>query len=141
MKNLLLIIICSSNFLYSQIYTEKYISEATDVSLNWLRDLNYNKYGKAYSLFSNKVKINSDSIETCSAFKGLMKEFGSLNSRKITSQKFENEIKGIGSGFFVFVEFVSVYEKKLVSESIILQQDDNLKWRILRYDFAETNRK
>ena len=47
----------------------------------------------------------------------------------------------IGSGFFVFVEFASVYEKKLVSESIILQQDDNLKWKILRYDFAETNRK
>jgi len=141
MKNLLLIIIFSCNFLYSQIYTEKYISEATDVSLNWLRDLNYNKYGKAYSLFSNKVKSNSDSIVTCNAFRSLMNEFGSLNSRKITSQKFKNEIKGIGSGFFVFIEFTSVYEKKLVSESIILQQDDNLKWKILRYDFAETNRK
>ena len=66
MKNLLLIIICSSNFLYSQIYTEKYISEATDVSLNWLGDLNYNKYFDKGVISGSTQDFNSFNTERLS---------------------------------------------------------------------------
>ena len=73
----------------------------------------------------------------------MKREFGKLKKRTITNAQFVTEIEDQESGnkisgFFVFLEYASEYEniKKLI-ETILLQQDDKTKWKILdwRYHF------
>ena len=62
-----------------------------------------------------------------------------LVSRKkiLSSSKFENTIDGLGDGFYVFLEFKSLYQNiNLCDEYVLLGQNDKLKWKILRYDFS-----
>ena len=66
-----------------------------------------------------------------------MIEFGKFKSRELSSSKFENTIDGLGDGFYVFLEFKSLYQNiNLCDEYVLLGQNDKLKWKILRYDFS-----
>ena len=69
-----------------------------------------------------------------------MGEFGTLNSRKLDTTFFQSNIEELGDGFYVFIEYTSFYKKiDLCQEYIIVGQNDNLKWKILRYDFSYAN--
>ena len=60
--------------IFSQIFTDKYIKEANDVSNEWLFNLNNKNYAQAYSEYHEKVKYNSDSISSfgiAATFKGI----------------------------------------------------------------------
>jgi len=45
--------------IFSQIFTDKYIKEANEVSNEWLFNLNNKNYAQAYSEYHEKVKYNS----------------------------------------------------------------------------------
>ena len=122
---------------YGQIFKDKYIKDATNVAEIWLNNINTSKYDLAYSQYSKEVKENSDSIQWLKAITQLMNEFGELESRKIVSAKFESNIEELGDGFYVFIEYMSIYKKvNECNEYLILGQNDKIKWKILRYDFS-----
>jgi hypothetical protein len=122
---------------YGQIFKDKYIKDATNVAEIWLNNINTSKYNLAYSQYSKEVKENSDSIQWLKAITQLTNEFGELKSRKIVSAKFESNIEGLGDGFYVFIEYMSIYKKvNECNEYLILGQNDKIKWKILRYDFS-----
>jgi len=126
--------------IFSQIFTDKYIKEANQISSEWLFNLNNKNYAQAYSDYHEKVKYNSDSINSCKAFTQLMNEFGMIKSRTLDTIFFKNNIEGLGDGFYVFIEYTSIYKKiGFCEEYIIVGQNDNLKWKILRYDFSYIN--
>ena len=123
--------------LNGQIFKEKYIKDATKVANVWLEKINNKNFSEAYDQYSEKVKANSDSTYWLKAINQLMIEFGGLKSRELSSSKFENTIEGLGDGFYVFLEFKSLYKNiNLCDEYVLLGQNDNLKWKILRYDFS-----
>jgi hypothetical protein len=69
-----------------------------------------------------------------------MNEFGKFKNREIIESRFESNIENLGDGFYVFIEYKSIYQNiQECSEYLILGQDDNLKWKILRYDFSYLN--
>ena len=122
---------------YGQIFKDKYIKDATNVAEIWLNNINTSKYDLAYSQYSKEVKENSDSIQWLKAITQLMNEFGELESRKIVSAKFKSNIEELGDGFYVFIEYMSIYKKvNECNEYLILSQNDKIKWKILRYDFS-----
>ena len=123
--------------LNGQIFKDKYIKDATKVANIWLEQINNNNYSEAYNQYSEKVKENSDSTYWLKAIDQLMIEFGIFESRKISSSKFENNVEGLGDGFYVFLEYESIYKNiKQCDEYILLGQNDKFKWKILRYDFS-----
>tara|TARA_Y100000385_G_scaffold189902_1_gene196239 strand:+ start:345 stop:815 length:471 start_codon:yes stop_codon:yes gene_type:complete len=125
------------NSISGQIFKEKYVKDATKVANIWLDKINNKNFSEAYDQYSEKVKVNSDSTYWLKAINQLMIEFGGLKSRELSSSKFENTIEGLGDGFYVFLEFKSLYENiSLCDEYVLLGQNDNLKWKILRYDFS-----
>jgi|TARA_B110000263_G_scaffold38231_1_gene29835 hypothetical protein len=122
---------------YSQIFKDKYIMDATKVAEIWMNNINSSKYAIAYNQYSDQVKENSDSIYWSKAITQLMDEFGEIVSREIISSEFKSNIENLGDGFYVFIEYKSVYKKiNECSEYLLLGQDDNIKWKILRYDFS-----
>ena len=139
MKKIILLSLLSL-FVHSvnaQIFKEKYIKDATKVANIWLEKINNKNYSEAYNQYSEKVKANSDSTYWLKAIDQLMIEFGKFKSRKLSSSKFENTIDGLGDGFYVFLEFKSLYQNiNLCDEYVLLGQNDKLKWKILRYDFS-----
>ena len=125
------------NSISGQIFKEKYVKDATKVANIWLDKINNKNFSEAYDQYSEKVKVNSDSTYWLKAINQLMIEFGGLKSRELSSSKFENTIEGLGDGFYVFLEFKSLYKNiNLCDEYVLLGQNDNLKWKILRYDFS-----
>tara|TARA_B100000767_G_C19672967_1_gene496077 strand:+ start:70 stop:531 length:462 start_codon:yes stop_codon:yes gene_type:complete len=136
----LLLFLFLPQLLFSQIFKEKYITEANEFCTNWLSNLNNKNYSEAYNGFHEKVKLNSDSLSSCNAFAQLMEEFGALKSRKIDTTFFQSNIEELGDGFYVFIKYSSYYKKiDLCEEYIIVGQNDQLKWKILRYDFSHKN--
>ena len=137
-KQLVFILMIILNFSsYGQIFKDKYIKDATNVAEIWLNNINTSKYDLAYSQYSKEVKENSDSIQWLKAIAQLMNEFGELESRKIVSAKFKSNIEELGDGFYVFIEYMSIYKKvNECNEYLILGQNDKIKWKILRYDFS-----
>ena len=134
---LLLLLFLFVHNLNGQIFKDKYIKDATKVANIWLEQINNNKYSEAYNQYSEKVKENSDSTYWLKAIDQLMIEFGIFESRKISSSKFENTVEGLGDGFYVFLEYESIYKNiKRCDEYILLGQNDKFKWKILRYDFS-----
>jgi hypothetical protein len=134
---LLSLLLLFINIVNGQIFKEKYIKDATKVANVWLEKINNKNFSEAYDQYSEKVKANSDSTYWLKAINQLMIEFGGLKSRELSSSKFENTIEGLGDGFYVFLEFKSLYKNiNLCDEYVLLGQNDNLKWKILRYDFS-----
>ena len=139
-KTFLLILLFFPQLLFSQIFKEKYIQEANQFSIEWLANLNDKKFGDVYYGFHEKVKLNSDSLSSCNAFAQMIEEFGALKSRKLDTTFFQSNIEELGDGFYVFIEYSSFYKKiDLCEEYIIVGQNDQLKWKILRYDFSYKN--
>ena len=131
---LLLLLSCTIN---AQIFKDKYIKDAEKVANTWLDNINSNKYGEAYSNYSNEVKENSDSTYWLQAIDQLMKEFGPFEKREVISKEFKSNIENLGDGFYVFIEYKSNYKNiKECNEYILVGQNDKIKWKILRYDFS-----
>ena len=125
---------------YSQIFKDQYIKQAIKTGEIWMQNITSEKYDLAYTLYSEKVKENSDSIHWSKAISQLMNEFGKFKNREIIESRFESNIENLGDGFYVFIEYKSIYQNiQECSEYLILGQDDNLKWKILRYDFSYLN--
>ena len=125
------------NSISGQIFKEKYVKDATKVANIWFDKINNKNFSEAYDQYSEKVKANADSTYWLKAINQLMIEFGGLKSRELSSSKFENTIEGLGDGFYVFLEFKSLYQNiDLCDEYVLLGQNDKLKWKILRYDFS-----
>ena len=132
-----LILISTSSKIQGQIFKEKYINDATKVANTWLNNINSKEYSIAYSNYSAEVKENSDSTYWLKAIDQLMKEFGPFIEREIISKEFKNNIENLGDGFYVFIEYKSIYKNiNECNEYILLGQNDKIKWKILRYDFS-----
>ena len=125
---------------YSQIFKDQYIKQATKTGEIWMQNITSEKYDLAYTLYSEKVKENSDSIHWSKAISQLMNVFGKFKNREIIESRFESNIENLGDGFYVFIEYKSIYQNiQECSEYLILGQDDNLKWKKQRYDFSYLN--
>ena len=132
-----LLLISTSNKIQGQIFKDKYINDATKVANTWLNNINSKEYSIAYSNYSTEVKENSDSTYWLQAIDQLMKEFGPFIEREIISKEFKNNIENLGDGFYVFIEYKSIYKNiNKCNEYILLGQNDKIKWKILRYDFS-----
>ena len=134
---LLSLLFLCMNSISGPIFKEKYVKDATKVGNIWLDNINNKNFSEAYDQYSEKVKVNSDSTYWLKAINQLMIEFGKFKTRELSSSKFENTIDGLGDGFYVFLEFKSLYQNiNLCDEYVLLGQNDKLKWKILRYDFS-----
>ncbi|MEE2953881.1 MAG: DUF4019 domain-containing protein [Bacteroidota bacterium] len=130
-----------STIAYSQKKTETYIKEARKVAKSWLADVNNEKFANAYSLLHQESipKKNNDSIMWCKYMILEQVEFGEFKKRNITNAQFVPEIQDQESGnkisgFFVFLEYTTEYQNiKTITETILLQQNDQTKWEILNY--------
>ncbi len=126
---------------YSQKKTETYIKEASKIAKSWLEDINNNKFSNAYSMLHQESipKKNNDSIMWCKYMNLEQEEFGGFKKRNITNAQFVSEIQDQESGnkisgFFVFLEYTAEYKNlKEITETVLLQQDDQAKWKILNY--------
>ena len=135
-KVLLLIIILNTyNNCFGQKYTDKYIKDATIIANKWLDDMDNFRFDLTYSMMDNQVKEMTDSLAWHGYFNDLVKEFGKKkHNRKILSQEFLNNFKGIGDGFFVEIKYRAFFEKtKNFEETILLKQNDQSDWKIIGY--------
>ena len=92
---------------YSQIFKDQYIKQATKTGEIWMQNITSEKYDLAYTLYSEKVKENSDSIHWSAAISQLMNEFGKFKNREIIESRFESNIENLGDGFYVVIEYKS----------------------------------
>ena len=137
-KNIILLFFCCiSYFASSQIYTEIYIRDASNIAQIWLDDLNNKQYNKCWELHSNDAKLANGSIEIWQAFiEDVMGEFGELKSRNVIDQYFLSSIEGREDGFYVFVEYECSYTlTKDHRELVILKQNDKAKWEIDSWEY------
>ena len=135
MKNFFLIILILYNLSISgQIHTDKYMEDANTVAIEWLHNINNGEYKIAYQLLTSKAKNQFEEEIWITLIKDLMKDFGDLNSRKVTEIYFQNEVEGLEDGFYVFINYECDYERTQEhTESIVLKQNDQTKWEISDY--------
>ena len=141
-KIIISILLFNINITTAQKYTEKYLKEARKVSEIWLNDVNNNNFSTAYSNLHNESipKINNDSLMWCKMMFIDQKEFGKFISRKLKNIEFTSRLENFEtgqykSGFFVFIEYITKYINidNIITELIVLQQNDYRKWKILSY--------
>ena len=139
MKKLFLTIIVTSLFssLYGQIYIDKYINDAKEISIKWLNDLNHRNLKNCWDMHSEEAKKVNGSFKSWSKYLNeLMQEFGYLKNRDVTNAYFRSSIEGKEDGFYVFVEYSCDYElTENHREVVVLKQNDQAKWRIDAWEY------
>ena len=117
-------------------YTDKYIKDASKVALNWLNNINNNHYGSAYHLLTNQHKTRIKEKTWASLIDEFMKELGLFQSRVAINKYFTSEIEGKESGFYVFIEYKSAYERtKYFTDFLLLKQNDESEWEIDEWNY------
>jgi len=142
MKHLIILFIglFSFNNLSAQRYTTKYITDANKVGLQWWNDINTGQYSTSYKYLSSELKKRFSEESWLNQISILMDEFGELEERSVSDTYFNSEIEGYESGFYVIVEYNVKYSKtKNHSESILLQQNDQLEWKIFDFNYEFQN--
>ena len=145
MKKLFLTIIVTSLFssLYGQIYTDKYINDAKEISIKWLNDLNHRNLKNCWEMHSEEAKEANGSFKSWSKYLNeLMQEFGDLKTRTIKDISFQSEVEGLEDGFYVFIEYDANYTKtKNHFEFLMLKQNYKAEWEVSDYwyDFMSTD--
>ena len=143
MKKLIitLIAVISIYLVSAQKYTDIYISDANNVGLSWLNNINHNQYENAYSLLSKEVKATVEKERWITLINELMLEFGNLESRTVTQRNFQSQVEGMEDGFYVFIEYSSQYENtKEHAEYLLLKQNDKAKWEIQVFEYMWQNK-
>lgn len=142
MKKLIIIIISLLSFsANAQKYTNTYINDATKVALNWIKDVNSKEFNNAFNLLSKEVKERYQKETWIALMSDLMLEFGEIQDRKIIKKEFQSELEGLEDGFYVFIEYQSVYKNTTDHiEYILLKQNDKLQWQILDYNYEFKNK-
>jgi len=143
MKKLIIMLIStiSMSSISAQKYTEQYIKDASKVAERWLSDINNKKYENAFQMLSNEVKVIYTQETWISLINELMPEFGEFESRKATEKKFKSEVEGMGDGFYVFLDYESIYTNTIThNEYILLKQNDKLIWKIVDYSYEFKNK-
>ena len=131
---ILLIGIISYSTISAQKYTDQYIRDANKVALNWLNDINHNRYEVAYSKLTTQLKERYEKTTWINLINELMVEFGDLNSRVIKDISFQSKVEGLEDGFYVFIEYTVDYKgTKNHSEFLMLKQNDKTDWKISDY--------
>ena len=70
-----------------------------------------------------------------------MIEFGDLESRIATKKKFESKLEGMEDGFYVLIDYKSIYKNTINHiEHILLKQNDKSKWEIVDYNYEFKNK-
>lgn len=143
MKKLIIMLI-SIISIYSasaQKYTDQYIKDASIVAESWLSNINNNQYDNAFKMLSNEVKVRYKQKTWINLINELMLEFGELESRKTTEKKFQSEVEGMEDGFYVLIEYTSIYTNTIDhNEHILLKQNDKIKWEIVDYNYEFKNK-
>ena len=143
MKKLIIMLI-SVISMYSasaQKYTDQYIKDASKVAESWLSDINEKQYENAFQMLSNEVKLRYKQEAWISLINELMLEFGGLESRKASENKFQSEVEGLEDGFYVLIDYTSSYTNTINhSEHILLKQNDKIKWEIVDYNYEFQNK-
>ena len=143
MKKLIIMLI-SIISIYSaraQKYTDQYIKDASIVAGSWLSNINNNQYDNAFKMLSNEVKVKYKQKTWINLINELMLEFGELESRKTTEKKFQSEVEGMEDGFYVLIEYTSIYTNTIDhNEHILLKQNDKIKWEIVDYNYEFKNK-
>lgn len=142
MKKLIIIIISLLSFsANAQKYTNTYINDATKVALNWIKDVNSKEFNNAFNLLSKEVKERYQKETWIALMSDLMLEFGEIQDRTIIKKEFQSELEGLEDGFYVFIEYQSVYKNTTDHiEYILLKQNDKLQWQILDYNYEFKNK-
>ena len=143
MKKLIIMLIStiSMSSISAQKYTEQYIKDASKVAERWLSDINNKKYENAFQMLSNEVKVIYTQESWISLINELMPEFGEFESRKATEKKFKSEVEGMGDGFYVFLDYASIYTNTIThNEYILLKQNDKKIWKIVDYSYEFKNK-
>tara|TARA_B110000459_G_C16418846_1_gene406522 strand:- start:170 stop:607 length:438 start_codon:yes stop_codon:yes gene_type:complete len=143
MKKLIIMLI-SVISMYSasaQKYTEQYIKDANTVAESWLDNINDKQYENAFQMLSNEIKVIYNQEIWISLIKELMIEFGDLESRIATKKKFESKLEGMDDGFYVLIDYKSIYKNTINHiEHILLKQNDKSKWEIVDYNYEFKNK-
>ena len=143
MKKLIIMLI-SVISMYSasaQKYTEQYIKDANTVAESWLDNINDKQYENAFQMLSNEIKVIYNQEIWISLIKELMIEFGDLESRIATKKKFESKLEGMEDGFYVLIDYKSIYKNTINHiEHILLKQNDKSKWEIVDYNYEFKNK-
>ena len=143
MKKLIIMLI-SVISMYSasaQKYTEQYIKDANTVAESWLDNINDKQYENAFQMLSYEIKVIYNQEIWISLIKELMIEFGDLESRIATKKKFESKLEGMDDGFYVLIDYKSIYKNTINHiEHILLKQNDKSKWEIVDYNYEFKNK-
>ena len=124
-----------------QRYTETYIKDANKVALNWLNNINNNRFSKGFEILDKEIKNRTDSVDWCLQVKELMTDFGRLNERIVISKEFTSQLEGLPDGFYVKVEYSSNYENTYDhTEVVLLRQSDQLEWKIIDFNYEYKNK-
>lgn len=142
---IILILIINISSISAQKYTDLYIEEANEIGLNWLNDINNNRYEKAYNLLAKEGKLKYQKETWIELISELMLEFGIISqsdrSRTVINKFFKSEIEGMEDGFYVFIEYKSNYlNTNEHIEYLLLKQNSKRKWEILDYSYEFTGK-
>ena len=121
---------------YGQKYTNNYIEEAKEASKEWWTQINNENYEAAYNGLAKKNQHQYTKEQWKTQMLSLIDEIGKLKSRNMTSTSFHSEIPSIEDGFYVIINYDVEYSKtQNHRESLLLQQNDQFKWKILSFDW------
>jgi len=139
-KILLFLLLLNCNLIFAQKYTERYIKDANKVAEQWLNNIDEKKYKDAYYMLSREVRNIYPEEYWIDFIKKLMLDFGVKKDRVIVEKSFKSEIEGLKDGFYVFIKYNTEYKNtKDHSETIVLKQNDNFKWKVFNYDYNFTD--
>ena len=141
----IIIILTSVISMYSasaQKYTNQYIKDASKVAENWLNDINNKQYENAFQLLSNDVKAIYQKEIWINQIIELIEETGRLERRHLPYEiYFQSDVEGMGSGFYVFINYHVDYENtENHLEHLLLKQNDKMKWEIVNYSYEFQNK-
>jgi len=143
MKKLIVMLI-SVISMYSagaQKYTDQYIKDASQVAESWLSDINEKQYENAFQMLSSEAKAIYNQETWVSLINELMLEFGGLENRKATEKRFQSKVEGMEDGFYVFIDYTSIYKNTINhNEYILLKQNDKKKWEVVDYNYEFENK-
>lgn len=133
---ILLISVISMYSVSAQKYTDQYIKDASNVSKNWLNNINNKQYKNAFQILSSEVRAIYEEKVWIGLIDELMLEFGGLESRIATNKRFKSEVEGMDNGFYVLIDYkVSYTNTTNHNERILLKQNDKKIWEIIDYTY------
>ena len=134
---LLIILLFSMVFCFSQKTQRQQMRDAEKVAISWLQKLNDKKYLECWNMLGKTTQDQTTFKDWNAYFSTeLMPEMGTLVSRKYYLAEIEKELEGMPKGLYFSIRYHSKYSNTESAEEIILVSLSEIGWEVLSY-FAE----